>query len=119
MTAPYHDALLRIAAAIPQATSIDHLLDHNRGDKHIELCGKLAIVRTILEAEKGSELCVKDEQSNHPHFASLGGTWYSQLWQQLIDGYHKDQYAKFFDNVSFIVFNYDRCIEHFLESLQD
>ena len=32
----------------------------------------------------------------------------------LVRGVPKENVSQIFDNVSFIVFNYDRCIEHFL-----
>ncbi len=52
---PYQLACWHIRDAMPQAASIDNFIDH-QGDDKIELCGKLAIVRSILEAEKNSLL---------------------------------------------------------------
>ncbi len=51
----YLGACWRIRDAMPQASSIDAFID-NQGDDKIELCGKLAIVRSILEEEQKSRL---------------------------------------------------------------
>ena len=47
---PYLPACWHIRDAMPQAISIDSFIDH-QGDDKIEVCGKLAIVRSILEAQ--------------------------------------------------------------------
>src|ERR1051325_2787720 len=49
---PHWQAARRIAMAMPQAISIDNFIDAHKGDAKIEICGKLAIVRSILRAEK-------------------------------------------------------------------
>lgn len=43
---------------MPQSISIDNFIDSHKGDKEIELCGKLAIVRAVLEAEAKSDAFV-------------------------------------------------------------
>ena len=55
---PYLHAGWEIRDGLPQAVSIDSFIDARQGNKLIELCGKLAIVRAILEAEKRSRLYV-------------------------------------------------------------
>src|SRR6266576_1369320 len=60
----YIEAARRIQNAMPQAISIDNFIDSHQGNEEIELCGKLAIVRSILEAEKGSRLYFDSGQSN-------------------------------------------------------
>jgi len=54
--APYIKAALRIRDSMPLAPSIDNFIDAHNGDEFIERCGKLAIVRSILTAEKQSKL---------------------------------------------------------------
>ena len=53
---PYLHACRRIRDAMPQAISIDSFIEDHQGDEKIELCGKLAIVQSILEAERKSFL---------------------------------------------------------------
>ncbi len=111
INAHFH-AARSISNGIYQATSIDSYMDAHRGNEEIDLCGKLAIVQSILEAERSSTL-----------FANIGAaishealedTWYAKLFQLLIEGRSKSEVSRLFENVSFIVFNYDRCLEHFL-----
>src|ERR1051325_5256636 len=59
---PYILAGQRIHAAMPLAPSIDAFIDAHHGDKHLELCGKLAIVRAILRAERKSLLFIDTSQ---------------------------------------------------------
>ncbi|MCD4813844.1 hypothetical protein K8S19_09170 [bacterium] len=47
-----------IRNALPSAPSIDNFIDSHRGNESIELCAKLAIIRSILTAEKNSMLFV-------------------------------------------------------------
>ncbi|MCP4585501.1 hypothetical protein, partial [Pseudoalteromonas sp.] len=53
---PYIHEAWHIRDALPQAISIDNFIDSQRGNEKIAICGKLAIVRSILEAEKNSIL---------------------------------------------------------------
>ena len=55
---PFLHSSRHIAGAMPQALSIDNFIDSHRGDERIAICGKLAIVRAILDAEKQSKLFV-------------------------------------------------------------
>jgi hypothetical protein len=107
-------AAWQIRDAMPQAPSIDQYIDIHRGDKEIELFGKLAIVRAILEAEKGSKLYFRPNHQKSMKFSDLSGTWYNSFWQLLADGTSKSEIDNIFGNIGLIVFNYDRCIEHFL-----
>lgn len=110
---PYRQAAMTIAQAMPQALSIDNYIDAHRDDK-IELCGKLGIVQSILEAEAKSMLFFNDIRENTIKFSNLGGTWYTSFMQLLTESLSKADLAKVFENISFVTFNYDRCIEHFL-----
>lgn len=48
------------------------------------------------------------------NFAKLENTWYGAFQQILMENVEKSNISKLLENVSFITFNYDRCIEHFL-----
>ncbi len=112
---PYLEAGWLIGDAMPQAISIDNFIDAHQGNENIELCGKLAIVQSILEAERKSLLFYKPRHSDERlPYKALQSTWYSSFMQLLTDGCHKENISQCLERVSFIIFNYDRCIEHFL-----
>jgi hypothetical protein len=108
----YRAAACQTAAAMPQSISIDNFIDAHRHEPKIELCGKLAIVKSILQAERRSKLWFDENRREKLDFAQLGGTWYSAFFQRLSEGVARDGIDGLFENVSFITFNYDRCIEH-------
>lgn len=112
---PHLHACLRIRDAMPQAMSIDHFIDAHQGDNRVELCGKLAIVCSILEAEKESHLYV-DPLTSHrsPRFEALQLTWFNSFFQLLTENCKAPELEKRFAGLTLIIFNYDRCIEHFL-----
>lgn len=81
---PYLRAGWRIRDAMPQAISIDNFIDSHQGDKKLELCGKLSIVRSILAAEQQSSLYVdRLMDRRHIDYSSLSDTWYSAFMQLL------------------------------------
>lgn len=108
-------ACWKIRDAMPQASSIDSFMDVHSYDKHIELCGKLAIVRTVLEAEAKSILFVDPLQTKQRiNFESIESTWFNSFFQRLIESCKPSDLAERLSSVVLIIFNYDRCIEHFL-----
>lgn len=111
---PYISAGRMIRDAMPLAISIDNYIDAHRDDPRIGLCGKLAIVSSILEAERQSKLYLDPRRVEKMEFDSLANTWYSAFFRLATETIAKDEVARAFANISFISFNYDRCIEHFL-----
>ena len=114
-------ACWKIRDALPQATSIDTFINSHQGNKEIELSGKLAIVRSILEAEKRSLLYIKRTNTNDKlNFDSLEETWFNVFWQRISEHCQAEGLGKRLSSIVLIVFNYDRCIEHFLyQSIQN
>ncbi|UCE07425.1 MAG: hypothetical protein JSW07_05170 [bacterium] len=119
----YLKAAWHIRDAMPQAISIDNFIDINNDDEKIELCGKLAIVRSILEAERNSILYIDPSNSfNRLNISNptLKEAWYTSFMQLLTENCMKKNLPKRLESISLVVFNYDRCIEHFLcHSLQN
>jgi len=104
-----------IRDALPLAISIDNFIDAHKDNERIALCGKLAIVRSILEAEKKSRLYYeKSSQDINVDFKSLDKTWYLSFFQLLTENCQKDDLKERFKSVTLIIFNYDRCVEHFM-----
>ncbi|MEY9376004.1 hypothetical protein [Rhizobium leguminosarum] len=100
-----------IASAMPQAISIDNFLHTHANDADIVLMGKLGIAASILEAERGSKICAKEGVMN---FGAHPNIWHNTFCKMLAENVQLGDLETIFDNVSFITFNYDRCIEHFV-----
>lgn len=104
-----------IAGALAQAPSIDAYIENHRHDDDIALLGKLGIAACLLDSERGCPLFLKPDQSSGAlDHATLSQTWLGQLFQILIEGHTKETMHTMLDNASFVVFNYDRCIQQFL-----
>lgn len=112
---PYLHAGWRIRDAMPQAISIDNFIDTHQGDAKLELCGKLAIVKAILEGERSSSLYVDPMgRERRIKFDALGSSWHNAFMQLLTQNCTIKALPERLSKVSFVVFNYDRCVEHFL-----
>lgn len=116
----YYQAGRRVGLAMPVAPSIDNYLDAHKHDKFSTVIGKLGIVASILEAERNSSLYFNQIANNKTDLLKSGDTWLSRLSSFLVERIDKNSVDSIFDNVAFIVFNYDRCVELYLhQMLQD
>lgn len=111
---PYYRAGRDIAAAMPQALSIDNYLDAHSTDQHVVDMGKIGIVASILEAERKSKLFIDPHSSDKHDFKKTADTWHNVFCKMLTEGVRREDLTDLFKNVSFITFNYDRCIEQYL-----
>jgi hypothetical protein len=114
--AQLHQAAWRIRDGLGLvAQSIDDFLDQHRTDELVNLYGKAAIVQAIAEAERGSKLAF-DMAKGEDTFddKQLNDTWLRRFMHMLCRGLPRENVRQVFRNTSFIVFNYDRCIEHYL-----
>lgn len=103
-----------ISRAMPHALSIDNFIDAHRGDDDVALCAKLGIVKSILVEESQSRLAGLKHWHEAFDFASVSDTWITRLFQMLSESVPKAGLAQVFENLSLIIFNYDRCIEAYL-----
>ena len=95
--------------------SIDDFLDLHRDNPNLILLAKATIAKCIIEAERDSLLSFDDSNADNTiNFTNLHATWFAKFMKMLGKNVPRDQAASIFENVSFIVFNYDRCLEHFL-----
>ncbi len=106
------DEAWHIRDALPLAISIDNFIDAHRDNDKIALCGKLAIVRSILSAERQSHLF--SSSSSSPDSRNLENTWYIPFFELLTKNCTENDLEARFKSITLIIFNYDRCIEHFL-----
>ncbi len=113
----YRPACMKIREALPQAMTIDNFIEAHKGNEKIELCGKLAIIRSILQAEKSSKLSLSRPNSytvDKLNFGSLEETWFNVFWQRISENCQAEGLRERLSTITLIIFNYDRCIEHFL-----
>jgi len=104
-----------ISENMPLAISIDNFIDSERGNEKLALCGKLAIVKSILDAERDSKLYFDPNRlGRNFDFSSLENTWYLSFFRTLTENCNQEDLIPRFEDITLIIFNYDRCIEHFL-----
>lgn len=108
-------AAKHIFRAIPQAQSIDNFIDAHANNKCIELVGKLAITSCILKAERNSKLYINQRSGNSTlDFSKLEDVWLTKFMRILVENSRLEDMPERMKSVSMIIFNYDRCVEHFL-----
>lgn len=110
----YRKSATQIKEGMNTASSIDTYLDTYKNNSKMAVCGKLAIIRSILKAERGSKLFYDVSKTNNLDFSKIKDTWYMHFFNTLTIASTKNKEHEIFENVSFIIFNYDRCFEHFL-----
>ena len=110
----FFQAAWRVRVGIIYSKSIDSFMDIHKDDEKVQLCGKLAIVKSILEAEQGSYLHIEKDGGDFRDLEKLKSTWLFDFARNINDGVRKTEISRIFEKVSFIIFNYDRCFEHFM-----
>jgi hypothetical protein len=105
-----------IREGIPFAQSIDDFLDRHRSNEIANTLGKAMIIKAILEAERGGALYFNKLADPEAKFqpGKFANTWLMKFIHVLGRDLKKEDVRTIFDNVAFIVFNYDRCLEFFL-----
>lgn len=112
---PHLHACWTIRDGMPLSRSIDNFLDAHKGNSLIEQCGKIAIARSILDAESKSLMYANYRELKQGFdLSKLKDTWYVKLWQLLSEGCTIEDIRPRLQQVGFVVFNYDRCLEQFL-----
>lgn len=109
---PFWHAGRSIKAAMPQAISIDNFLHTHSDNEHIVLMGKLGIAVSILKTERNSTI-YGDPSHEKLNFEGIKESWHATFIKMLTENFQKNDLANLTKNVSFITFNYDRCIERY------
>lgn len=102
-------AAIEIHKGLPYSNSIDDFINLRKDDAAIVKLGKSAITQTILEREANSRIFVHNEDQLDIS-GDLAKSWKVQLIKLLCRLAASDAFKK----ITFITFNYDRCLEHFL-----
>lgn len=110
----HFEAAQQIIQSANTGLSIDNIV-HSLEDEKVELVAKLGIVKAIHDAENESRFLLVNAGGGLTFNSELiKRTWYNQLTQIICEGRVKGDIEKVFENLSFVSFNYDRCIEHYL-----
>ncbi len=113
---PYlQEGALPICAGVRLSNSIDTFMEIHSDNERVQVCGKLAIANSIIEAERGSRLYVDahERAEKQLDLSGLTDTWLVRLFRILNSGVSTANLRALFANISFINFNYDRCLETF------
>jgi|688.fasta_scaffold454424_1 hypothetical protein len=111
----------------PLAPSIDNLIHTHQSDSDVAAIGKAIIAYLIHEGERKSHLADVQLKSHDwgpfpfVHRAPNGNkliaeTWLGELFRYLVELNDFNNFIAALDDITFISFNYDRCIEQFLTS---
>ena len=116
--------LSRIALLAP---SIDNVLHTHKNNQDIVDLGKIMIMKCLLDAEKSSLISNRIDRgrpSGMFEFSSfrngestyVADSWLGELFALLVELRNFDQFLEALSFITFISFNYDRCIEQYLTS---
>lgn len=105
-------AAAALARALPRAASIDNLVEHRGANNAFKSCAKIGIAAAILNGERTSRLY----RGPSKPFGSIEAedTTYADIFRLMVGNAGTNQLADAISRVSFINFNYDRCLEFFL-----
>lgn len=105
-----------ICSAIGLAESIDNFIHQQKDKPYIAECGKIAIIKSILEFERKSNLFTSKIISHlQDSLHLISATWYFPFFKLITSGCQKSDLKDRFNEITIIVFNYDRCLEYFLQ----
>jgi len=110
------EAARKIRAGMPYAQSIDNFLHSNKRDEAIIVAGKLAIAQIINNAEVNSTLYKGPIRRNSPSLnagVEIDDSWLHRLFRILTSNKTFTEFIESLSNITFISFNYDRCIQQF------
>ena len=113
-----YSACVQISKNMSTAHSIDSFIASHRENTALAVVAKMAIVCSILLAERRSTLYVSpDNTYNELNFGKIEDTWLAKYARMLITGRSLEEFLAALSQVTFLTFNYDRCIEHYFEWL--
>lgn len=112
--AVYGNAAQQISRNMALAPSIDNYLDTHKDNPNLVNVGKLAIANAIIKAEHQSSLYINPNNTfNRLDFAKTTNTWTAVFFKIIAAKRDYASFLKALSNITFISFNYDRCIKQF------
>ena len=109
-----------ITNAMPQAISIDNFVEAQQ-DQRVTTMAKFGIASCLISAEERAWKKFRVSENSHEiRWGDLESTWFHFFFQVLHEGLQRDGINEIFENVRFIIFNYDRSLEFLLsEAIQN
>jgi hypothetical protein len=105
------------------APSIDNLLHAHSNDPDVVAAGKILIVKSLIDEEKksilfptvnGMSLFSSMKKNEHGKEFRPAWSWLGELFWLLVEQRNYREFLEAVQNITYISFNYDRCIEHFI-----
>lgn len=106
-----------LCAGLVSARSIDRLIDSRKDRLAVVNLGKCGIVAEVSRAEAASHLRELDQDTWDGRQLALRNAapaWIARLFSTLHEGVAPVDAKSVFEGISFVTFNYDRCIERYL-----
>jgi hypothetical protein len=108
-------ACSKISNGIGFVSSVDNFLEIHASDPAVQVAAKCAIAYLISLGEKKSKLAIDSSNIyNRLRSSDLTDTWYQPLTHVLFEKVGPAEISRAFENVTFVSFNYDRCLEWLL-----
>lgn len=107
---------MAMRVALATHSSIDTFLETFSGNRHFELLGKYGIAACLATAECRCDALKPGRRGDKMNLARAENSWLARLFKTVLaPGISIASIEQIFAHVSFVVFNYDRCIEHYFE----
>ncbi|WP_017995803.1 hypothetical protein [Rhizobium leguminosarum] len=103
-----------LVASIDMAESIDEYIYRHSHNPLVSEIGKLQVAHAIARAESDCYLRPDDFNASEK-FKALNNAWIYSFSKILMIGIRAEEIDRIGENITIICFNYDRCIEHYLE----
>jgi hypothetical protein len=113
----FGEAATDLCGGLVAARSIDRLLQSRMDRPLVVDMGKCSIATEILQQEGNCQIGKRadgDWSERHYSLVHAQDTWIARLFSILHEGVTPKQSSDVFKDISFITFNYDRCIERYL-----
>ncbi|MGO4194140.1 hypothetical protein AB4Z13_02105 [Rhizobium sp. YAF28] len=108
------EVMREIVSSIDMAESIDEYIYRHSHNPLVAEVGKLQVAHAIARAEHGCHLR-PDGFNAADKFKVANNSWVYNFAKVLMIGIRAEEIDRIGDNITIICFNYDRCVEHYLE----
>lgn len=109
----YADACDYLRQSLPDAASVDNLIEHLGGNPIQTECAKIGITAAILQAERKSQLWFSPENARYPIHSMGSASSLMDIFHLIVGSSSRGNLIEAFQRVAFINFNYDRSLEFF------
>lgn len=104
---------VRLSRPMKTAASVDNFLDQHREDKDFVTVAKLAIANCVALAER--HCLLSGTKDSIEYINSCPDYFMLSLLNILVRGHQPDNIGNSIRNLTFVIFNYDRCVERYFE----